>query len=223
LFHVLPMMAIEVQKLILYTSDVVHAKVTITGEPTTPSLLITALPRIDDLIAGYSRAHDLLRAQPATSQCILHESVALDDPPFRAQLVALQCTLHNLVDLDKLNSGNDEVCMLGIRHMVPYPNIAMYYAFCIMPMTSCLTLVTRSLLAHQYDPFFKVYMGDYAELFPERIINCDCKQTCILPVTQDITKCNAPGESFTMDLKTSARVSLISPFGRHMPTGPTGL
>jgi len=107
--------------------------------------------------------------------------------------------------------------------MAPYLNITMCYKFCIGSTMPCLTIITRSLLSHQYNPFFKVYMGDYAELFPERIVNCDCKQTRILPVTQDITKCNAPGESFAMDFKTFARVSLIYPFGRHMPTGPTGL
>jgi len=73
---------IKAQKSISNTSDDAHAKVITTGEPTTPSLLITALPSIDDLIAGDSHAHDLLRAQPATSQCILCKSVDLDDPPF---------------------------------------------------------------------------------------------------------------------------------------------
>ena len=62
------MMAIEAQKLISYTSDVAHAKVITTGEPTTPSLLVPALPSIDDLFADDSHAHDLLRAQPATLQ-----------------------------------------------------------------------------------------------------------------------------------------------------------
>jgi len=82
LFHVQHMMAIEAQKLISYTSDVAHAKVITTGEPTTPSLLIPALPSINNFFAGGLLAHDLLQAQPATSQRILRESVALDDPPF---------------------------------------------------------------------------------------------------------------------------------------------
>jgi len=77
------MAAIEAQKLILYsTSDVAHAKVITTGEPTTPSLLITALPSIKDFFAGDLHACNLLRAQPATLQHILCKSVDLDDPPF---------------------------------------------------------------------------------------------------------------------------------------------
>jgi len=99
----------------------------------------------------------------------------------------------------------------------------MRYALHIMPKMSCLTLVMRSSLAHQYDPFFQVYMGDYAELFPARISDHDSKQSCVLPVTQAITKCNTSGELITMDLKTFAHVSLICPFGRHMPVGLTGL
>ncbi len=240
LFHVLQMMAIEYQKFISYTSDLTSAKAISDGEPFTPSLLVTALPSINDLFAGDSRAHDLLRAQPATSQHIQCELVDLDDLLLQAQPVTMQCTLCKLVDLDKLDIGNDKVYKLGIRPMTPYPNIAMCYKFhigstmpcprlamcyvlCIMPTTSCLTLVTRSLLAHQYNPFSEVYMGDDAELFPARIGDHDSKQSCILPVTQDITKCNTSGESITMDLKTFARVSLICPFGRHMPVHPTGL
>jgi len=62
LFHVLKVLAIETksQKLISYTSGVAHAKVITTGETTTPSLLVTALPSMDDFIAGDSHAHDLL-------------------------------------------------------------------------------------------------------------------------------------------------------------------
>jgi len=81
LLHVLMMIAIESQKLILYTSDVADAKVITTGEPTTPSLLIIALPSINDLLAGDSCAHDLLQAQPVTSQHTLRNSVDLDDLP----------------------------------------------------------------------------------------------------------------------------------------------
>ncbi len=60
LLHVLKMMAIESQKSILHTSDVADAKVITTGEPTMPSLLITALTSINDLFAGISRARNLL-------------------------------------------------------------------------------------------------------------------------------------------------------------------
>ena len=82
LSDVLKMIAIESQKLISTTSDVVDAKVITTGEPTTPSLLVTALPSINDFFAGDLLACNLLRAQLATLQHILCESVALDDPPF---------------------------------------------------------------------------------------------------------------------------------------------
>ncbi len=77
--HVLKIIAIESQKLISTTSDVVDTKVITTGEPTTPSLLVTALPSINNFFAGDSHAHDLLRAQPATTQHILHESVGWGD------------------------------------------------------------------------------------------------------------------------------------------------
>ena len=66
-------------------------------------------------------------------------------------------------------------------------------------------------------------MGDYAESFPAKIGDCNGKQSCALPVTQAVTKCNTSGESIAMDHKTSAHVSLIHSFGRHMPVGPTGL
>ena len=82
LFHVLHMTAIKTQKWISNTSDVAHTKVITTGEPTTPSSLVTALPSIDDLFAGGSHAHNLLQAQLATLQQIPHESVDLDDLPF---------------------------------------------------------------------------------------------------------------------------------------------
>ena len=62
-------------------------------------------------------------------------------------------------------------------------------------------------------------MGDYAESFPAKIRDHDGKPSCILPVTQAITKRNTPGESTTMDLKIFARVR---PSERHMPGGPTG-
>jgi len=51
LFHVPKVLAIETK------SD---AKVITTGETTTPSLLVTALPSINDLFAGGSCAHNLL-------------------------------------------------------------------------------------------------------------------------------------------------------------------
>ncbi len=60
LLHVLKMIAIESQKLITNTSDVVGAKVTTTGETTTPSSLINAFPSINAFIAGDLHAHDLL-------------------------------------------------------------------------------------------------------------------------------------------------------------------
>jgi len=66
-------------------------------------------------------------------------------------------------------------------------------------------------------------MGGYAESFPERIVDHDCKQSCILAVTQAITKRNISGESITMDLATFAHVSHVPSFGRHMPAGPSGI
>jgi len=81
LLHVLKMMAIKSQDLISNTSAVVDAKVITTGETTTPSLLDNVFPSINDFFAGDSHACDLLQAQLATLQCILHESVDLDDLP----------------------------------------------------------------------------------------------------------------------------------------------
>jgi len=213
----------KTQKLILYTSDVAHAKVITTGEPTMPSLLVTALPSINDLFAGISCARNLLQAQPAKSQRILHKLVDLDDLHLRAQPIALQCILHVPVDLDNLCIGNNDVYKCDIRPTMPCPRLAMCYKLHIMPMMPCLMVITRSLLVHHYNPSFKVYKGDYAESFPERIIDCNGKQTCILPVTQAITKCNTSGELIAMDLKTFARVPHAHSFGRHMPVGPTGI
>jgi len=223
LLHVLKMSAIELQKLTWNTSDVAHAKVITTGETTTPSLLITALPSINDLFAGVSCAHNLLQAQLATSQHILCEPVDLDDLPFRAQLVALQCTLCKPVEFHKLDIGNDNVYKLGIRHTMPCPRVAMCYKLCILCVTPCLTVLTRSLLAHHYDPFFEAYRGDYTELPPEKVVDNNGKPSCILPITDDITKHNPSGELITMDIKTFACVSYVQSFGRHMPVGPTGV
>jgi len=55
LFHVLKMLAIESQKLISNTSDVVDAKVITNGEHTTPSLLIPIFPSINVFFAGDSQ------------------------------------------------------------------------------------------------------------------------------------------------------------------------
>jgi len=220
--HVLKLMAIESQKLFSTTSDVVHANVITTGEPTTPSLLITALPSLNDLFAGVSHAHNLLQAQPTTLQCILHESANLDDLPLQAQLVALQHTLHKPVELHKLDISNDNYGC-AFQPTIPFPSMALCYELHIMPMRPHLTVVTRSLLANQYNPFFEVFMGNYAELFPERIIDRAYKQSCTLPVTQAVIKCNTSEESIAMDHKTFTRVSLIHSFGRHIPVGPSGI
>ena len=59
LLHVLKMMAIESQKLISNTSDVVDAKVITTGETTTPSLLDNIFPSINNFLAGDSHVRDL--------------------------------------------------------------------------------------------------------------------------------------------------------------------
>ncbi len=67
------------------------------------------------------------------------------------------------------------------------------------------------------------YRGDYNELPPEKVIDNNGKPSCILPVTQAITKCNTSGESIAMELKTSTHVFLICSFGRHMPIGPFGI
>ncbi len=133
----------KTQKLILYTSDVAHAKVIITGELITPSSLVTAPPSMDDLSAGVSRAHTLLRAQ----------------------LVTLQRHLRAPVDLDNLRIGNSDVYGCDSRLMapcpsvskcyafriestMPYPRLAVSYKLCIMTMMQFLTVVIRSLLAH---------------------------------------------------------------------------
>jgi len=80
----------------------------------------------------------------------------------------------------------------------------------------------RSLLAHHYNLFFEAYKGDYTELFPERVITHDGKQSRILPVTRAITKHGISGELTTMDIEAFACVSHAHSFGKHMPVGPTG-
>jgi len=47
--------------------------------------------------------------------------------------------------------------------------------------------------------------------------------SCILPITQVITKRNTSGESITMDLVAFARVSHAHSFGRCMSDGPSGI
>jgi len=206
LLHVLKTIAIESQKLISNTSDVVDTKVITTGEATTPHLLVNIIPSINDTFAGGSLAHSLLRAQSATSQRILRESIDFDDLLLHAQLVTPQCTQCKAVGLHLLNIGNENVSKLGIRPTTPCPRAAMCYELCILCMTPCLTVLTRSLLAHQYDLFFEAYKGDHAEVTPEKVVNHDGRPSCILPVTQAITKYDTSGELITMDLKTFAHV-----------------
>jgi len=45
----------------------------------------------------------------------------------------------------------------------------------------------------------------------------------IVIASQAVTKHNTSGESIAMDHKTSACVSLIHSFGKHMPVGPSGI
>ncbi len=161
LFHVLKMLAIESQKLISNTSDVVDAKVITNGEHTTPSLLIPIFPSINVFFAGDS-----------------------------------QQILCKPVDLDNLDIDNGNVYELGILPMKPFP-----------------TVVTRSLLAHHYDLFFEAYKGDDAELFPERVVDHDSRQSCILPVTGAIAKHDASGESIAMGIETFTHVSHVHSFG----------
>jgi len=199
LLHVLKMMVIESPQLISHTSDVVHAKVNTTGEPTTPSLLITALPSMNDFIAGNSCARDLLQAQRVTLQHIICASV----------------------DLDNLHIGNNNVYKHGIRPTVPCPRLSMCCTLCAMPKTPSLTVVPRSLLANPYNPFFATYKGDYAKLFPERVIKHDGKQSHILPVKRAIAKHDTSNKSITMELETFTHVSHVPYFGKHMLIGPT--
>jgi len=119
----------------------------------------------------------------------------------------LQQILHKkLVDLDNLGISNNNVSKLST-----------------LPTKPILTVLTRSLLAHHYNLFFKTYKGDYAELFTERVIDHNCKQSCTLPVTRAIAKHDASGKSITMDIKTFAHVSHVHSFGKHMPVDLPGV
>jgi len=99
----------------------------------------------------------------------------------------------------------------------------MCYKLCILCVTPCLTILTRSLLAHHYNPFFEAHRGDYTELPPEKVVDNNGKPSCILPITNGIAKHDPPGESITIDIETFACVSHVQSFGRHMPVGPTGV
>jgi len=123
----------------------------------------------------------------------------------------------------RLSQSNSDSTRLAPTLQSIFSFIDVCYALCIMPMMPPPTVVMRSLLAHHYNPVFVTYRGDYTEFSPARIVNHDCKQSHILPVTRAITKHNTSGESIAMDLKTFSRVSLIHPFGRHMPVGPSGI
>jgi len=90
-------------------------------------------------------------------------------------------------------------------------------------MTPCLTVVMRSLLANPYDLFFDTYRGYYALLLPEKVVDNDGKPSCILPITNTITKHNPSGKSITTDIETFTHVSHVQSIGRHMPDGPTGI
>ncbi len=118
----------------------------------------------------------------------------------------LQQILHKLVDLDNLGISNNNVSKLST-----------------LPTKPILTVLIRSLLAHHYNLFFKTYKGDYAELFTERVIDHNCKQSCTLPVTRAIAKHDASGKSITMDIKTFAHVSHVHSFGKHMPVDLPGV
>ncbi len=97
------------------------------------------------------------------------------------------------------------------------------YELGILSMKPCLAVVMRSLLAHHYDLFFGAYKGDYAELFPEKVIDNEGKLSCILPVTGAIAKHDASGKLITITNETFACASHVHLFGKHMPVDPTGI
>ncbi len=88
------------------------------------------------------------------------------------------------------------------------------YELGILPMKPCLAVVMRSLLAHHYDLFFGAYKGDYAELFPEKVIDNEGKLSSILPVTGAIAaKHDASGKLITISNETFACASHVHLFG----------
>jgi len=123
----------------------------------------------------------------------LHAPELLGEQP-----VTLQGNLHEPIDLDNLGTGEDNVFKLSILSTKP-----------------CLPVIRRSLLAYHDDLFFKASKGDYAELIPEKVIDNEGKQSCVLPVTRATAKCEASGELITMDIKTFTCVSHVHSFGKH--------
>jgi len=111
-----------------------------------------------------------------------------------------QIVLSNGSDVET-GSGRDDV----LEHMKP-----------------CLPVVTRFLLAHHDHPFSKASKGDYAELFPEKVVGNNGKQeSCALPVTDAITRLSASRKLIAMDITFFASVSHVHSFGKHMSVDPT--
>jgi len=59
-----------------------------------------------------------------------------------------------------------------------------------------------SFLAYHDNPFFKDSKGDCADC-PGKVIEDDDKHSYAMPVASAITKCDASGESITMDIKSN--------------------
>ena len=91
-----------------------------------------------------------------------------------------------------------------------------------LPMKPCLTTVTRSLLAHHDNPFSKASKGNYAVLFPEKVVgNNGNQESCALTVAGAIPKISAHRKSISMDIKFFTSVSHVHSFGTHMSVDST--
>jgi len=91
-----------------------------------------------------------------------------------------------------------------------------------LPVKPCLPVVARSLLGWHDDPFSKLSKEDYALLFPQKVIgNNGNQESCATTAAGTFTRLSASRQLTSMVIKTSASVSHVHSFGKHMSSDST--
>jgi len=136
------------------------------------------------------------------------------------QQVPLQVTyLEHQVPLQDIHHVHSNLEDLSFQH---FEEVIFLGNGSDLPMKPCLPVITRFLLAHHENLFSKASKGNYAELFPEKVIGNNGKQeSCALTVAGAITRLCASRKLIPMAIKIFASVSHVYSFGKHMSVDAT--
>ncbi len=92
----------------------------------------------------------------------------------------------------------------------------------LLPMKPCLPVVATFLLVHHDTLFSKASKGNHAVLFPKKVVgNNDNQESCAPTAAGIISKPSASRKSISVAIKTSASVSHVHSFGKHMSIDST--